>query len=430
MVSNQVLGARSAGLLTLSLMLTGCGHLPFFRHSHSAAPPAAVAATGAGTSAEAAASAAPAPDMTATEAAIAAAGNRPPAPAPAAAPARPVPPNMVNASAPKSYVVKKGDTLWGIASMFLKDPWVWPEVWIINPGIPNPHLIYPGDTLQLAYGANGSPQITVAEAGAARLEATKLDPRLRSSTLDQAIPTIPYSAIQAFLAHPRLLTRDQIRTAPYVLAFRDTHQVGGTGIEVYVANLSADQNSRYAVMRVGDELRDPDDNALLGYEGVYTATALVERPGNPAKALLTESALETVAGDRLVTANDEATPVNFTLRAPSSDIHGRIIAAVGGTDLIGQFQVVAINRGKSHGLAAGNVLAVDSAGGTVRDLYRGGRSISTMGSGIGSSFAPVVKLPEERTGTALVFRVYDRMSYALILGASDTIHVRDVVRNP
>jgi LysM domain len=429
MVSNQVLGARSAGLLTLSLMIAGCGHLPFFGRSHSAPPPEAVAATGAGTGAEAAASAAPAPDMTATEAAIAA-GNVTEIPAPAAAPTAPVPANMVNPSAPKSYVVKKGDTLWGIASMFLKDPWLWPEVWIINPSIPNPHLIYPGDTLQLAYGANGSPQITVAEAGAARLEATRLDPRLRSSTLDQAIPTIPYAAIQAFLAHPRLLTRDQIRTAPYVLAFRDTHQVGGSGIEVYVSNLSADQNARYAVMRVGDELRDPDDNALLGYEGVYTATALVERPGKPAKALLTESALETVAGDRLVTANDEATPVNFTLRAPSSDIHGRIIAAVGGTDLIGQFQVVAINRGKSHGLAAGNVLAVDSAGASVRDLYRGGRSISTMGSGIGSSFAPSVRLPDERTGTALVFRVYDRMSYALILGASDTIHVRDVVRNP
>jgi hypothetical protein len=314
--------------------------------------------------------------------------------------------------------------------MFLKDPWLWPEVWIINPHVPNPHLIYPGDTLALAYGANGSPQVRVAEAGAARLESTKLDPRLRSSALDQAIPTIPYSAIQAFLAHPRLLTRDQINAAPYVLAFRDTHQVGGTGIEIYVANLSAEQNARYAVMRVGDELRDPDDNALLGYEGIYTATALVERPGSPAKALLTDSAMETVAGDRLVTANDEATPVNFTLRAPSSDIRGRIVAVVGGTDLIGQFEVVAINRGKSHGLAAGNVLAIDASGDTVRDLYRGGRSISTMGGGIGSSFAPKVKLPDERTGTALVFRVYDRMCYALILGASDTIHVRDVVRNP
>ena len=429
MVSNQVLGARlGAGLLTLSLALTGCSHIPFM-HSPSAAPPAAAAAPSPAPSTETA-EAAPAPDMTATEAAIAAAGPEAQVPRPAAAPAPPVPANMVNPSAPKSYVVKKGDTLWGIASMFLKDPWLWPEVWIINPRVPNPHLIYPGDTLQLAFGANGSPMITVAEPGEARLESVRLDPRLRSNTLDQAIPTIPYSAIQAFLAHPRLLTRDQIRTAPYVLAFRDMHQVAGTGIEVYVANLSADQNSRYAVMRVGDELRDPDDNALLGYEGMYTATALVERPGAPAKALLIDSALETVAGDRLVTANDEATPVNFTLRAPSSDIHGRIIAAVMGTDLIGQFEVVAINRGKNHGLVAGNVLAVDSAGEQIRDLYRGGRSIATMGSGIGTSFAPTVKLPDERTGTALVFRVYDRMSYALILGASDTIHVRDVVRNP
>jgi hypothetical protein len=367
-----------------------------------------------------------APEQTATEAAIAGAE----APAPAAAAAAPVPASVVNPNAPKSYVVKKGDTLWGIANMFLKDPWLWPEVWIINSRIPNPHLIYPGDTLALGYGANGSPQVSVAQAGAARLDSVKLDPRLRSTALDQAIPTIPYSVIQAFLSHPRLLTRDQIRTAPYVLAFRDMHQVGGSGIEIYVANLSAEQNARYAVMRVRGELRDPDDNALLGYQGVYTATALVERPGNPAKALLTDTAMETVAGDRLVTDSDEATPVNFALRAPAGDVHGRIIAVVSGTDLIGQFAVVAINRGRSHGLEAGNVLAVDSAGDTVRDLYRGGRDISSMGGGIGTAFAPRVKLPDERSGTALVFKVYDRMSYALIVGASDTIHVRDVVRNP
>jgi hypothetical protein len=415
----------AAGLLALSLTLAGCAH---FRHSGNAAQHSAPAAPTATASAPAAETA-PAPDMTATEAAIEAAGARTSAPAPAAAPA-PVPASAVNPNAPKSYVVKRGDTLWGIATMFLKDPWLWPEVWIINPQIPNPHLIYPGDTLALAYGANGSPQVSVAQAGAERLDAVRLDPRLRSSGLDAAIPTIPYSAIQGFLSHPRLLTREQIKTAPYVLAFRDMHQVGGTGIEIYVANLNAEQNARYAVMRVGDELRDPDDNALLGYEGVYTATALVERPGNPAKALLTEPAIETVAGDRLVTANEEASPVNFTLRAPGSDIHGRIIAVIGGTDLIGQFAVVAINRGKRHGLEAGNVLAVDSAGEVVRDLYRGGRDINSMGGGIGTSFAPKVKLPDERSGTALVFKVYDRMSYALIVGASNTIHVRDVVRNP
>ena len=427
MVSNQVLGARLAsGVLTLSLTLSGCA---LFHHSASTAQPEAAPAAPAAAVSTPAAETAAAPDMTATEAAIAAAGSATPAaPAPAQA-AAPVPASAVNASAPKSYVVKRGDTLWGIASMYLKDPWLWPEVWIINPQIPNPHLIYPGDTLALAYGADGSPQVTVAQAGAERLEAVRLDPRLRSAALDAAIPTIPYSSIQGFLSHPTVLDREQIRTAPYVLAFRDMHQVGGSGIEVYVSNLTAEQNARFAVMHVGDELRDPDDNALLGYEGVYTATALVERPGAPAKALLIDPAMETEAGDRLVTASDEATPVNFALHAPASDVHGRIMAVMNGTDLAGQFEVVAINRGKRHGLEPGNVLVVDSAGDVVSDMYRGG---ATRGATINStsSFGPKVRLPDERSGTLLVFKVFDRMSYGLIVGASDTIHVRDVVHNP
>jgi LysM repeat protein len=413
MVSNQVLGARLvAGLLTLSLPLGGCA---LFHHSApaQAAPPAPAQAA-----APAEVSAAPEPQVTATEAAISAANAQvSEAPANTAAP-------VVNASAPKHYVVKRGDTLWSIASMYLRDPWLWPEVWIINPQVPNPHLIYPGDTLSLAFSADGRPEVRLEQAGEVRL-----DPRLRSSALDTAIPTIPYSAIQGFLSHPTLLASDEIRHAPYVLAFRDLHQVAGTGMEVYVSNLTADQNARFTVVHVGDELRDPDDGALLGYEGIYTATALVERPGNPAKTLLIDSARETVAGDRLLSA-DEQTPLNFALRAPSGDIHGRIVAVVGYTDLVGQFEVVAINRGKRDGIEPGNVLAIDSAGDEVRDLYSGGKAIGSSAIGFGSSFAPKVKLPDERTGTMLVFKVFDRVSYALIVGASDTIHVRDVVRNP
>jgi LysM domain-containing protein len=420
MVSSQVLGARlGAGLLALSIALAGCAHHGHSKESAAQAPPATAAAS------EPAATTTPAPPMTATEAAIAAAGAQAQAPAASA----PVPASAVNPSAPKSYVVKKGDTLWGIASMFLKDPWLWPEVWIINPQIPNPHLIYPGDTLALAYGANGSPQVSVAQAGATRLEAARLEPRLRSTPLDSAIPTIPYAAIQGFLSHPALVSREQINTAPYVLAFRDMHQVAGSGNDVYVSNLTADQNARYAVVHVGNELRDPDDNALLGYEGIYTATALVARPGSPAKVALIDLARETVAGDRLLSTSEE-TPANFALRAPASDIHGRIIAVLGRVDLVGQFEVVAINRGKRHGLEPGNVLAIDSAGEVVHDLYRGGRTISSMASGIDTSFAPKVKLPDERSGTLLVFKVYDRMSYGLIVGASDTIYVHDVVHNP
>ena len=414
MVSNQVLGARlAAGLLISAIAVCGCSHL---RHTDAGAPaPAPV------TAASGDARAIPAePQMTATEAAISAAGATAAAPAAPPADTR----GMVNPSAPKHYTVKRGDTLWGIASMYLRDPWLWPEVWILNPQIPNPHLIYPGDTLALAYGADGRPQVSLEQAGAVRL-----DPRLRNSALDSAIPTIPYSAIAAFLSRPTVVTADEMRHAPYVLAFRDKHEIAGSGIEVYIRNLPAAENARFAIVHVGNELRDPDDGKVVGYEGIYTATALVQRPGDPAKALLIDTARETLRGDRLLSADASETPVTFALRAPASDVHGRIIDVVGGTELAGQYAVVVINRGKRHGLEPGNVLAVDQAGDVVRDLYRGGKTIGNT-NGLGTSFAPRVRLPDERNGTLLVFKVFDRVSFGLIVGASDTIHVADVVRNP
>lgn len=414
MLSNQVLGARlAAGLLISAIAVCGCSHL---RHTDAGAPAAAPVTKVSGD-----ARAIPAePQMTATEAAISAAGATAAAPAAPPADTR----GMVNPSAPKHYTVKRGDTLWGIASMYLRDPWLWPEVWILNPQIPNPHLIYPGDTLALAYGADGRPQVSLEQAGAVRL-----DPRLRNSALDSAIPTIPYSAIAAFLSRPTVVTSDEMRHAPYVLAFRDKHEIAGSGIEVYVRNLPAAENARFAIVHVGNELRDPDDGKVVGYEGIYTATALVQRPGDPAKALLIDPARETLRGDRLLSADASETPVTFALRAPASDVHGRIIDVVGGTELAGQYAVVVINRGKRHGLEPGNVLAVDQAGDVVRDLYRGGKTIGDT-NGLGTSFAPRVRLPDERTGTMLVFKVFDRVSFGLIVGASDTIHIADVVRNP
>ncbi len=414
MLSNQALGARFGALgLILSFALYGCSHLS---HTHEGATAASVPSAPAQAPAGAAE-----PEMTATEAAIAAAGTEGAA-TPAAAAAE-MPSGMLKPNAPKHYTVKRGDTLWGIASMYLRDPWLWPEVWIINPQVPNPHLIYPGDTLALAFGAGGKPQVSLEQPGAARL-----DPRLRGSTLDSAIPTIPYGAIAAFLSRPTVLSTDQIRHAPYVLAFRDMHEVAGSGNEVYVRNLSAAENARFAVVHVGAALRDPDDGKVVGYEGIYTATALVERPGDPAKAVLIDPARETLRGDRLLSSDASETPVTFTLRAPASAVHGRIIDVVGGTDLVGQYEVVVINRGKRHGLEPGNVLAIDQAGDVVRDVYRGGRTIGSEGFGV--SFAPKVRLPDERSGTLLVFKVFDRLSYGLIVGASDTIHIADVVRNP
>src|SRR5579862_464757 len=414
MVSNQVLGARlAAGLLLASLAAGGCSHLK----SSEAAAPAPAPVTRA-----AQPSAVPAePEMTATEAAIAAGPSSPAAAAPAVSADVS---SAMNPNAPKHYTVKRGDTLWGIASMYLKDPWLWPEVWVINPQIPNPHLIFPGDTLALAYGPDGRPQVSVEQAGGVRL-----DPRLRSTPMESAIPTIPYTAIASFLSRPAVMTNEEIRSAPYVLAMRDLHQVAGSGIEVYVRHLSAPENARFAVMHVAGPLVDPDDGKVVGYEGIYTATALVQHSGDPAKAMLIDPARETLAGDRLLSSDTNDAPTNYTPRPPATQVRGQVIDVVGGTDLVGPFQVVVINRGKRHGLEPGSVLAVDEAGDAVRDLYHGGHGIGDT-IGVGTSFAPKVRLPDERTGTLLVFKVYDRVSFGLIIGASDSIHLYDIVRSP
>ena len=409
MVSNQELGARvAAGLLILSLVY-GCAHT----RSSSQAPAAAPAAASAG---EATATAAP-PEMTATEAAINAAGPSAAAPAPA-----PITSAQVQPNAPLHYTVKRGDTLWGIASMYLKDPWLWPEVWVINPQVPNPHLIYPGDTLALAYGANGQPQVTLEQAGAVRL-----DPRLRSAPLDGSIPTIPYASIAAFLSRPTVMTSEEIRNAPYVVAFRDMHEIAGSGNEVYVRNLAAGagENARFAVIHIAGPLRDPDDGKVVGYEGVYTATALLRRPGDPAKALLIDPARETLRGDRLLASDTSETPANFMPHAPANNIRGRILDVIAGTAVVGTYDVVVINRGKRHGLEPGNVLLVQSEGDIVQDIFRNGHEI-----GNNAPFAPHVQLPDERTGTVLVFKVFDRVSYALVVGAADIMYVGDLVTSP
>jgi LysM repeat protein len=379
-----------------------------FGRDGGSSTPAPIPAQSSGAS-SAAATAAPEEDLTATEAAIQT------APAPAQAASAPSS-SILKPDAPKSYTVKQGDTLWSVATMFLKDPWLWPEVWIINPQVQNPHLIYPGDTLALAYGANGSPQVRLQTGGAARL-----NPRLRSSPLDGAIPTIPYASIAAFLSKPAVLSKEQIKAAPQVLAFREKHEIGGAGNEIYIKDLNAPANARFSVVHIGEALRDPDDGDVLGYEGIYTATASVVRSAEVSKAVLSDSARETLVGDRLIAVDNE-TPLNFILSAPPQNLEGRIIAVMDGTYLIGQYQVVAINRGARHGVVPGNVMAVDQVGELVRD-----RSQSSY---FNNPFGKKVQLPSERAGTMLVFKTFDRVSYGLIVGASSEIHVADYVRNP
>jgi hypothetical protein len=327
----------------------------------------------------------------------------------------------LNPNAPESYVVKRGDTLWGIAKVFLRDPWFWPEIWQVNPQVHNPHLIYPGDTLRLVY-IDGRPTIMLQRGDAARVV-----PRIRSQPLEGAVTAIPYATVAAFMSKPSVLVSEQISSAPYVLSNRDMHVVMAMGDTLYVRGFSGpiEVGTHYNVVRVGDALRDPDDgDRILGYDGIFTGAGHLTRTGDPATLIMTESARETLAGDKLFSGGVEV-PLDFIPSAPKVNTVGSIIAVSDGVTVIGQYEVVVINRGAGDGLAPGNVLAVFQAGGVVRDTANRG-----FLNGMSRLAATKVQLPDERTGTFMVFKTFDHLSYGLIMEATDVIRVADRVENP
>jgi hypothetical protein len=322
-------------------------------------------------------------------------------------------------NAPDTYVVKSGDTLWGIANTFLRDPWYWPEIWQVNPQIQNPHLIYPGDILRLVY-INGQPKLLLE-----RGNAVHVSPKLRSEPRDTPIKTIPFQTVSAFMSKPSVLTNDQIKGAGYLLASRDDHAAIAEGNTIYARGLrEAEIGMRYSVVRVGDALRDPDDNSILGYNGIYTGSGRVTRTGDPATLLLTDSTRESETGDKVLPSNIDVA-LDFIPAPPSKGVSGRIMAVSDGVSTIGQYQVVVINRGARDGLVPGNVLGVFQAGALVSDEEKHG-----FLSGTNKVFDEKVRLPDERSGTFMVFKTYDRLSYGLIMEAKDIIRVKDRVGNP
>ena len=329
---------------------------------------------------------------------------------PAAIGQAPPPRVLVNPRHPEQYVVQPGDTLWDISELFLLDAWYWPEIWQINPQVANPHLIYPGDILSLVY-LEGQPVIQV-ERGTAQ----RLSPRVRPEMLEQAIPTIPTEMLRAFLSRQTVLARRQLNDLPYVVAHPEG-LLGSAGKDVYVRGANEPVGAVYDIVHVGDRLVDPDNNRTLGYEGIYVGRGRVERTGDPSTIFLTDSARETRIGDYLLEVED-VLPANYFPRPPSDQVEGRIISVIDGLSLIGQFQVVVVNRGAEHGLEPGHVLRAFTTGERIDDEVKG------------PLFTFKVRLPDEPIGTMMVFRTYERMSYALVMEATNAIHVLDTVRNP
>ena len=382
----------------------------------------------------------------------------------------------LNPKHPDKYTVVRGDTLWGISAKFLTEPWRWQEIWQINPQIKNPHLIYPGDTVSLSY-EDGQPILNLERAGSVVSgRNVKLSPTIRSSENIQAIPAIPLDAIQQFLKWPLILEDDQMEDWPYVVSSYDGHLMASVNNKIYIRgipeNLGAKQYSIYrrgpAYVNIKEDKNDDDE--VLGYEAIYVGQARIERGGDPASAIITSVKREVMIGDRLIPNSEKD---NFTTEfIPSStpnNVEGNILSVLDGVSQIGQYQIVILNLGEESGIEPGNVLGIFQSNVTVEDTIGPNkrktkeeedndriifenedtnffnRELSKLFNAIRNTVKNIdenypgfankktkseaINLPDENVGVLMVFRTFEKISYALVMEISGPVHVADVVRN-
>ena len=372
-------------------------------------------------------------------------------------------------SAPDRYVVVKGDTLWDISAKFLKDPWRWPQIWNMNRAeIRNPHRIYPGDLIVLDRSGT-SPRLALVKGGQGGMPTVKLSPVARASEIDDAaIPAIPIRVIHPFLSQPRVVPEGAFDGAPFILGSNAERVVLASGDEAFATG-GKPGVTQWNVLRPGKALKDPETGEVLGHEVEYLGDARTVVPGAPQKIHITRSAQEILPRDKLVEA-DASTTFEYVPRAPETAISGRIISAYGGLSDSGRYQTVVINRGTRDGLEPGHVLAIYREGQAVtltRDekdrmtwvnekaagipdggawLYNDVRCLKENSKAtydqvadarntfrstcLGSTDDRTVKLPDARSGLLMVYRVYDRVAYALILQSDGPVYLLDTVKTP
>jgi len=336
-------------------------------------------------------------------------------------------------SAPQSYTVQKGDTLWGIAGRFLRDPWRWPDIWRMNRDeIRNPHLIYPGDVVRLDY-VDGQPRLSIAQSGGGR-DTVRMAPTVRSTPLDrEAIPTIPPGDIEPFLSRPIVTGPEGLKGAAEIVAGRDRSRIVRVeGDRIYVVGIEPAAGDLWHIYRPVGPIRSHDLKEQLGHEYRYLGAGRVERFADVSTLVVENATEEILIGDRLVPAPRE-TIVNYAPHAPAGNVDGRIIAAPTDTVELGRGGIVTLDRGARDGIDVGTVLAV----------YRG---VDPIPDPRPNTSEPVfvrffdqttlyvkpkmLDVPQERTGLLFVFRVFDRVSYAILLNTTDPVQVGDFVRKP
>lgn len=351
----------------------------------------------------------------------------------------------LNPDHPERYVVKQGDTLWGIAGLYLKKPWLWPDIWHVNPQIGNPHRIYPGDSISLAF-RDGKPRLALT-----RGRDVRLSPTVGEFKHDNAIPAIPLDALWPFLNRPRVMGPDELARAAYILSSQDEHLAAGAGHRIYVRGLQDPDVTRYTVFRCGEVYREPPavttiglkysavpsssqtyastcgsegrQADVLGYEAIHVADAVVERFGDLSTAVVTRSHREVLVGDRLLPETGLELP-EFIPHAPAGAVDGTIISLMDALSGVGPYQVVVVNRGTQAGLEPGHVLGIYQSGVVVSDQLG-----TQMQSKYGSARREA-ELPHEHIGELMVFRSFTNVSYALVMRVARPVHVYDAVKSP
>jgi LysM repeat protein len=359
-----------------------------------------------------------------------------------------VPVSDLKSDAPDSYTVQKGDTLWGIAGKFLKNPWQWPDIWNMNKDrIKDPHRIYPGDVIRLdKSGASAS--LSLASGGTAEEAAAnvvKVEPRVRVEPLATSIPSIPSSTIGPFLTQPLIVEAGGLDNAPSIVANDEARVVVGAGDTTYADRIVATDVINWQVFRQGQPLSDPETGELLGYEAKYIGDARVKRFGPLTTLEVTKAREEINRGDRLMPARELSLP-SYVPHAPDKPIRGVIMSVDGGVSELGQYQIVTINRGSRDGVEVGHVLASFRTGAPISDRRAGDafqwrnpsswftwNTIQKAGADPAPDAAPpsgALVLPDERNGIIFVFRVFEKLSYAMVMKANRPIYIGDKVQTP
>lgn len=327
---------------------------------------------------------------------------------------------------PMIYSVVRGDTLWDISGRFLDNPWMWPEIWQANQQVTNPDLIYPGDKINLVY-IDGEPRLklqrgqggrtykaTVGNSNISR-DRNKLSPKIHVVPQEEAITTIPLEKINNFLSRSRVVAVGELEKAPYVVAGSNQRLVTGAGDYLYARGEFPEGLNVYGVYRQGEVYRDPVTEEVLGMAATDVATIKKKAHERDIATFdVTRTTQEVRLGDRLLETVERSISSSFFPSAPAEEVSGFIIDVEGGVNQVGKLDVVAINLGERNTIKIGDVLAILKKGDSTRDRITN----------------EIIKLPNEKSGLLMVFRVFEKMAFGLVLEAERPLSTGDIIENP